>query len=439
MLSTPLTMRRIIQTWWPLAASWLLMSIEMPALSAVVARLADPKLHLAAYGGVVFPLALVIESPIIMLLAASTALSKDWASYVRIRRFMMVTSAALTALHLLIVLTPLYYLVVEKLLHSPAEIVEPARIGLLIMTPWTWSIAYRRFNQGVLIRFGHTRAVTSGTFVRLAIDLLVLGTGYVIHTIPGIVVATSAVALGVISEAAYVGWVVRPVLRDELRLAQAVEPPLTQQAFYTFYLPLVMTSLITLLVNPISSAALGRMPLALESLAVWPVVSGLIFMVRSLGMAYNEVVVALLDLPRSSPPLRRFAIYLIASLTFLWLLLVATPLAGFWFTKVSALEPRLAEMARQATWLAIPLPAVSVLQSWFQGALLHSRKTRAITEAVVVYLVLNLLTLISGVVWNQITGLYIGLGSMVLSSIIQTIWLRWRSRPALATLRNRDV
>ena len=76
MLST----RRILHTWWPLAASWLLMGAELPALSAVVARLANPEINLAAYGGVVFPLALIFELPVIMLLAASTALSKDYDS-----------------------------------------------------------------------------------------------------------------------------------------------------------------------------------------------------------------------------------------------------------------------------------------------------------------------------------------------------------------------
>ncbi len=75
--SADVSMRCIIRTWWPLAASWLLMGLEGPAISAVIARLANPEINLAAYGGVVFPLALFIEAPIIMLLAASTALSTD--------------------------------------------------------------------------------------------------------------------------------------------------------------------------------------------------------------------------------------------------------------------------------------------------------------------------------------------------------------------------
>ena len=74
-------LHKILKTWWPLATSWLLMTVEMPLISAAMARLAFPEINLAAYGGVVFPISLIIESPIIMLLAVSTALSKDRDSY----------------------------------------------------------------------------------------------------------------------------------------------------------------------------------------------------------------------------------------------------------------------------------------------------------------------------------------------------------------------
>ncbi len=76
-----LSFSHIFKTWWPLAVSWLFMGLEQPLVGAVIARLAEPTINLAALGGVVFPVALIIEAPVIMLLAASTALSKDWASY----------------------------------------------------------------------------------------------------------------------------------------------------------------------------------------------------------------------------------------------------------------------------------------------------------------------------------------------------------------------
>ena len=72
-----ITYRKIFTVWWPLALSWLLMGIELPMLTSVVARLPDPEINLAAYGEIVFPLALILEAPVLMLLSASTALSQD--------------------------------------------------------------------------------------------------------------------------------------------------------------------------------------------------------------------------------------------------------------------------------------------------------------------------------------------------------------------------
>lgn len=403
------------------------MGAELPALSAVVARLPDARINLAAYGGIVFPLALIIESPIIMLLAASTALSKDTASYRKIWKFMMIAGAALTALHILVAWTPLYYVVARGVLGAPEEIIEPARIGLKIMLPWTWTIAYRRFNQGVMIRFGRSRSVGAGTVVRLTAGLTVLFIGLAVGTWPGIVVATAAVAAGVTSEALFAGWVVRPVVRNELAAAPPVDPPLTYNAFFAFYIPLVLTALLSLIATPIGSAALSRMPDPISSLAVWPVVTGLVFMVRGLAIAFNEVVVALLDEEGAYAALRRFTWILAASTSALVLLLAATPLSRLWFEVVSALPPDLAALAGVAIWITLPLPALNALQSWFQGRLLHSRRTRGITESVVIFLALDAAILIAGVVWGGVIGLYVGLAAMVVSMAAQTVWLGVRA------------
>ena len=434
----PVSMKEIFKTWWPLAASWLLMALELPALSAVTARLANPKINLAAYGGIVFPLVLIIEAPIIMLLAASTALSKDWKSYKLVWKYMMVSSGLLTLLHVVVAFTPLYYFVVEKLIGAPAEIVEPARIGLMIMLPWTWTIAYRRFNQGVLIRFGHSQSVGVGTLIRLGTNALVLGYGYLQGDIPGIIVATSAVATGVTCEAIYSGIRVKPVITQELKPAPAVEPELSWRNFIEFYTPLALTSLITLLSQPLVSAALSRMPRALDSLAVWPVISGMLFSIRSAGIAYNEVVVALLDKPHSTHNLRKFAGILVSLTSGIILIIVATPLSRIWFQDVSALSPSLTTLAKTALWFGLLLPGANTLQSWYQGAILYSKKTRGISEAVVVFLIVTLITFGIGIAWHEPPGLYIGVAGFSLGMAAQAGWLWYRSRPAMKKACERD-
>lgn len=434
-----LSISEIAQTWWPLAASWLLMALELPAISAVMARLAKPKINLAAYGGIVYPLALIIEAPIIMLLAASTALSKDWVSYKKIRRFMKISGGFLTGLHALIAFTPLYNLISEQIIKAPPEIIQPARTGLMIMLPWTWSIAYRRFNQGVLIRFGHSQTVGVGTVVRLSANGLVLLLGYLLKDISGIVVATSAVAAGVISEAVYVGFRVQPVIHNQLKPAPPVTKELTRQTFTRFYFPLALTSLMTLLSQPLISAALSRMPRALDSLAIWPIISGLLFIFRSPGVALNEVVVALLDKPRSSKSLARFTALLMSATTVLLILIAITPLSGWWFRYISALDPDLTRLAETALLFGLIVPGANTLQSWYQGAMLQSQNTRGIPEAVVVYLSVSLLVYGLGIYWSRIPGIIIGTAGFSLGMTCQACWLWYRSRSARQAVKKRDA
>jgi hypothetical protein len=428
MSTKPFPIAKIYKTWWPLALSWLLMALELPALSSIISRLPDPKINLAAYGGIVFPLALIIEAPIIMLLAASTALSKDWDSYQKIRKFMHYTSAGLTALHLLIVCTPLYFFVTRELIGSPEEIILPARYGLAIMLPWTWSIAYRRFNQGVLIRFGHTKIVSQGTFVRLAADILVLALGFWLGDIPGIVVATCAVAFGVLSEAVFIGVKVRPILSNQLKTQPTAYPVLTRSLFLKYYIPLALTSFITLISQPLISTALSRMPLALDSLAIWPVLSGFLFLFRSPGIAYNEVVVSLLEEPGSYPSLREFALYLTLGTTALLLAVVSTPAASIWFIDITSLPASLYPLARNALWFSLLIPGANTLQSWFQGILLHTGNTRGIPEAVGIFLAFTIILYIGGIVSARMPGIYIGTLGFSLGMSLQTAWLKHKSR-----------
>ena len=430
--------RKILKTWLPLAASWMLMAVEMPAITAVMARLVHPEISLAAHGAVVFPIALIIEAPIIMLLAASVALCKDWASYQRIYRFMMITGFVLTVLHLLVAFTPLFDVVVTQILGVPKEIVEPARIGLRIITPWTWAIAYRRFQQGVLIRFGHSDAVGVGTLIRLTTDAVVLIFGLIIGSIPGYIIGASAQALSTLAEAIYAGIRVQPVLRDQLKPASSDEI-LTWKAFYSFYIPLAMTSFLSLVWQPIGSAALSRMPRALDSLAVWSVVSGLVFMLRSTGMAFNEVVVALLDQEGSSIYLRKFATRLFSVVSISHFLIAATPLAFLWFKYLSGLSPALVDLAVIGFFFALPMPGLNVLQSWYQGAILFGKHTQGIPESMAIFLLTVLVILGGGVLWGKAAGLYVGMIGFSLANFTQTVWLWYRSRKVMAYVNKRDI
>ena len=80
--------RTIFALWLPLAVSFELMMLEGPTVQGAMGRLPAPELHLAAWG-LTISLSLLIESPVIMLLATAIALVQDADSYHALRRFML--------------------------------------------------------------------------------------------------------------------------------------------------------------------------------------------------------------------------------------------------------------------------------------------------------------------------------------------------------------
>ena len=419
MPAEPLTYPRIAAFWLPLAGTWLMMAVEGPYLAAIIARLGQPTENLAAFG-VAFALAIIIEAPVIMLMAASTALVTDAASYAALRRFTYTLSAVLTLVQVVAVLPPVFDWIATSLVGLPPDVARLTHHGLAIMLPWPMAIGYRRFRQGLLIRRHLTRLVTYGTALRLAAmsaAALVAAQAPGLH---GVHVGTIALATGVIVEALASRVMTRhvvaslqagpagPATADRAATAPAdpdpaapaatdtaatdtaaTEPPaagpsapLTMPAIFRFYLPLAMTSVLAMAVQPAVTFFVGQSRFALESLAVLPVIHGLTFMFRALGLSYQEVGIALFgDRWEQYRPIRNFGCVLAAFAAGGLGLIVFTPLAAVWFQDVSGLSSELAAFALLPAQILALLPAGSVWVCFQRSVLVHARQTAPITWA----------------------------------------------------------
>ena len=167
---------------------------------------------------------------------------------------------------------------------------------------------------------------------------------------------------------------------------QQMQPPAEGDAslrlgtIVSFYMPLALTSLLAMAVQPMVTFFMGQSRYALESLAVLPVVHGLTFVFRAIGLSYLEVVVALLGERRE----RVTAIFTFGALIGLGAvtglgLIAFTSLGLFWFRDISGLTPELAEIALPPVRILAVFPALSVLLAMQWGLLVHAHRTRPIT------------------------------------------------------------
>lgn len=405
--------------WLPLSLQWVMMALEGPFLAAVIARLPDPTFNLAAYG-VAFAFAILVESPVIMLMSASTALVEDDRSYRKLRSFTHALNLISTALLVLLLIPAVFTLVLRTGLGLPTEVADLVYGSLWILLPWPAAIGYRRFLHGVLIRSGRTRLVAYGTVLRLATmaatGLVLAGTG-----IPGAWVGAGALAAGVVTEG-IAAWVMSRGAVRELpgRLREpgdAPEPRPLQEphpgtgsaramgaaearhdtdgagsdapsgdldlpTILRFYYPLALTSLIGLTTQPILTFFMGRAPAPVESLAVFPVVMALYFLFGTFGLSYQEAAIALVG--RRGEHRRevgRFAAGLAVAASGGMALITFTPLARVWFEGVSGLDPGLASLAFLPAQIVAAVPALSVVLGYQRALLVQARRTRPITVA----------------------------------------------------------
>lgn len=426
--SQPLSSTRILKAWLPLAATWVLMTGEGPLMAAAVARQFEPELNLAAWS-LVFPIVLILGAPGLTLLSASTSLVRDIDSYYKVRKFVFWMIGGITLLHILLAFTPVFDFLMTHVVGAPAELFEPVRLGFRIMLPFTSVLAYRRFCNGILIRFGRSNAITIGAIFRLMTNATTLVVTWLLG-FSGIAMAASSITASVIAEFTYAMLITRGIIDTKLRPAPKTQELLTLHSFLAFYFPLVLTTIIYVFMQPMIAAALSRMPDPISSLAGWPVLYGIVMLVGSSAFAFTEVVVVMLDEPNSQKSLMRFTAVMATCAAGVLLLFSATDLANLWLRNVAALPEALIPAVRNALWFAIPLPALTALDSLFSGTLMKSRQTRGVTEAALLSIVTVGLVLVAGVFLGEFPGLLIGILATFAGNSMRTAWLgrrAWRT------------
>ncbi|HWA82523.1 MAG TPA: hypothetical protein VG820_03755, partial [Fimbriimonadaceae bacterium] len=210
--SGELSMATILRFFSPLALSWIFMSIEGPLSVALISRLPKPEVSTAAFQ-IVMGLALWIESPIIDLLSTSTTLAKTRQNYVALSRFVWWLIGTVTLVHILLVFTPLFWLVTEKVMGVPTNVAVEARKGLAVMVPWAGFIGWRRYLQGLLIRNGQTKLVGMGTAIRVATMFASAFLLFFAVHLPSIQIAGIALICAVGAESTFAHWASRETVR----------------------------------------------------------------------------------------------------------------------------------------------------------------------------------------------------------------------------------
>ncbi len=423
-MANTLSYKKIFLFWIPLAITWLMMSIEGPYLSALIARMGEPKYNLAAYG-VSFSFALIIEAPVIMLMSAATALVNSYDSFNKLKNFTYILNTAITLFMLVILIPAVFSFIAVDLIQLPAEIVEITYWAFAALLPWPAAIGYRRFYQGILIRNNKTRLVTVGTFIRLISMSLTALILYLKFTFPGAVVASLSLSVGVTVEAIASKFMSLKII-EKIKSTKNTKDDkgLSYKEIISFYYPLALTSMLSLGVHPLVTFLLGQSRMAIESLAVLPVINALVFVFRSVGLSYHEVFIALLgENGEGYRRLRNFGLLTGISSTILLTAITATPLANIWFHSISGLSIELTQFSILPAIVVSIMPSLTFLISVQRAIQVYSRNTSPLTFATIIEVVVIIVVLFVGIKFFDLVGVLAAGIAYVFGRSIANIYL----------------
>jgi len=359
-----------------------MMSVEGPFLTSLIARLAEPKFNLAAHG-ISFALAMIIESPIIMMMSASTAIVEGKNSLHTLRRFAYSLSIGITFFMFILLIPQVFNFFTYKILDLPENVAKLTYYGTIALLPWPAAIGFRRFYQGLLIKNGLTKLVAFGTIIRLA---SMSGTALFIYfftDIPGVLLGSIALSSGVVLEAITSRFMVQKTIVKLNKISN--DKTRTYFEIAHFYYPLALTAVLAMGIQPVITFFVGHSKMAIESLAVLPVLNGFVFIFRSVGLSFQEVGIALVDKNGENfRKVRNFALILSLFASGIFALFAFTDLSILWFGVISGLTTELIQLTKIPLLVFLLMPFLSVTLNIERAMIVKSEKTKLITYSTLI-------------------------------------------------------
>ena len=433
-MPTQTSIRSIAAFYLPLALAWLLMSIESPISVSIISRTPNAQVLTAAFL-IMMAVSLWIESPVIDLLSTATTLGKSRAAVDKIRNFAVQMIIWVTAIHALVSLTPLYDLLLIRLLHVPVEVAEAARVPLAIMTPWSGCIGWRRWRQGIMIRNGITKPITLGTVLRM---FTIGGVGAALLAFTkwdGLTIAAIALVTSVFVEALFIHFAAKPSIYD-MPEHQAGDEQLSVGRLWKFHAPLSISTLVMLTSTPLVGAALARVAEPVLQMAAWQVATALSFTFRIATFGLTELVITVGTTPESVRAVRRFCLGLGGLLGVSMVVIWAIGADYWFFTQVLHAPPGTSAIARTGFIAAAMFPVLGGMLGYLKGRLTSKHLTMARLYGIVANVITLLIALEIGV-RSGAEGVVVAATAIGLSQIAEltayiTYWRFKQRAPVMA-------
>lgn len=412
----------------PLAMTSVIMVITHSLFNAGLARLPSPEIYLSAFA-VAKSMIFIIQSPLIMIRQTVSALVNNLDSYNMVKKFIIKLTVFIVLLLGVISFTDIDRWIFKNIMGLNGPTLDESVRILKVLIIFPAIVTVRSFIQGIMIKFRKTPIVTLATIMRIIfVSAMVLFIGK-LYFIPGAIIAgimflgALAVEGGVIYLGARVS--IGKIKERVKTLRERNSLTITNRVIYSFFWPLLITSLIKALARPIINMGLARTvdpELALSTYAVaWSL--GMIFL--SPFLMFHQVPLNFIRIG-DSESVRNVKIFalisgLIASGLFA---IVSFSNAGYYIIRfyIGATE-EISLLSIDVLKSMVILPLIIVGREFYWGLLMKKHMTKYVGRGKIINLVSLTITIFFMNRINPLNPAIIGIVGMITGQGMEFIYL----------------
>ncbi|MFC5651500.1 multi antimicrobial extrusion protein MatE [Paenibacillus solisilvae] len=331
-----ISMGQLWRFFLPLGISATLVTISHVIINSTLSRAENPENIIASYA-IAMSLLIITERPAVLLRQTSSALVRDRRSF----RAMLVVGqtvfAAIMMLGFLICYTPLGSFIFSGLFGAEQSLIPDIVDVYQVLMFVSLFSGIRCIYQGVIIYNLHTKWLTIGMSVRLigmyAVSLFFLHSGITSGAVGAVIFL-----IGMMIEAA-VSYLEGRSLVKQMPDESPEYSIKTGRHVFSFYRPMLISTLVTVWIGPSINALLGKTSDAALSIASFALAASLIQLVVSFFSYFHQIVLNFYKIDRAA--VRRFTMLFGFIPAILLCLLAFTPIGAYLIGHIMGVKGRL--------------------------------------------------------------------------------------------------
>lgn len=382
----------------PLALTSVLVAFTHTLFNAALARLPHQDIYIAAFN-VGKGFMNLFQSAVFMIPQTVVTFVTSSETYKKVLRFVSLDALVITVLMGLVVTSGLARWILSALMGLQGQVLDQSIVVLGVLTFFPAAVTFRNFFQGIAIRFRVTSIVTIASIIRMLYVLLFIFIIDYLTFIPAGVLAgimflgaglTESLVLTVSAKLSIGDIKGKLDCRNDNSSYEESSKPinLSYSMILRFFYPLVFTSLVSTLVQPIINTGLGRTESPEMVISAFSVAWGLGYIFISSLYMFHQVSLNFFegDNKESGRSILLFGAILSLFITLLLIVLAFTPVGIYILREWIGASHQITVMSVDVLKLICVLPLLVVTREYLWGVLMQGKRTKAIGRGKIISL-----------------------------------------------------